>query len=121
MLYLGPRTGSEFGFHDDGAPNAYSSLKKTMMSLYLLGFVGDFDLDQFDTPALELLLALFIFVTVVVLLNVLIAIVGLGAEIDSDPARSNSAHAGQRLVRRRDRGGDAALLPLAGRAHHRGA
>ena len=75
-LYLGPRTRSDFGFHDDGAPTGYTTFPKTMLSLYLLGFVGEFDWDTFDTDSLKAFLCLFIFIVVIVLLNVLIAIVG---------------------------------------------
>ena len=62
--------------YDDGAPTGYTTFPKTMLSLYLLGFVGEFDWDTFDTYALRALICLFIFIVVIVLLNVLIAIVG---------------------------------------------
>ena len=75
-LYLGPRTRSDFGFHDDGEPTEYTTFPKTMLSLYLLGFVGEFDWKTFDTGSLRALICLFIFIVVIVLLNVLIAIVG---------------------------------------------
>ena len=69
-LHLGQRTRSDFGFHDDGAPTGYTTFPKTMLSLYLLGFVGEFDWDTFDTYALRVLICLFIFIVIVVLLNV---------------------------------------------------
>ena len=83
-LYLGPRTRSDYDHHDEGQSTGYSTFPKTMLSLYLLGFVGDFDLDTFDDKALKLILALFIFVVVVVLLNVLIAIVSNSHDSISD-------------------------------------
>ena len=42
----------------------------------MFGFVGEFEWDVFDTYALRALVCLFIFIVVIVLLNVLIAIVG---------------------------------------------
>ena len=75
-LYLGPRTRSDFGFHDDGAPTGYTTFPKTMLSLYLLLFVHEFDWYAFDTDSLRALICLFIFIVVIILLNVLIEIVG---------------------------------------------
>jgi len=74
-LYIGPRKSAEFGFHDDGAPNAYRNFGYTVYNLILLGFVGDFDADNFDKVVLRVLLVFYIIVVIVIFLNVLIAIV----------------------------------------------
>ena len=49
-LRLGGLDADSFGYHDDGAPNPFARLGRTFMSLFLLGFVGDFDADTFQTP-----------------------------------------------------------------------
>ena len=46
-----------------------------MYNLILLGFVGDFDADNFDKVVLRVLLVFYIIVVIVIFLNVLIAIV----------------------------------------------
>ena len=74
-LYLGPRKSDEFGFHDDGAPSAFGTFPYTIYNLILLGFVGEFDPDNFDEVAVRVLLVFFILVVMIVFLNVLIAIV----------------------------------------------
>ena len=74
-LYLGQHEAEYYGFHDDGAPNAFRNFGFTVYNLILLGFVGDFDADNFDEVVVRVLLVFFIFVVIVVLLSVLIAIV----------------------------------------------
>ena len=59
-LYLGPRKSDEFGFHDDGAPSAFGTFPYTIYNLILLGFVGEFDPDNFDEVAVRILLVFFI-------------------------------------------------------------
>ena len=49
-LRLGELDADSFGFHDDGTPNPFATLDRVFMSLYLLGFVGDFDADTFQAP-----------------------------------------------------------------------
>ena len=48
-LYLGPRKGSSFDFHDGN--NAFRTFGYTVYNLILLGFVGEFDPDNFDEVA----------------------------------------------------------------------
>ena len=74
-LYLGQREAEEYGFHDDGAPSAFESVKMTIFSLLLLGFIGDYDLDNYPNPADRTYLVLFLVVVVIIQLNILIAIV----------------------------------------------
>jgi hypothetical protein len=71
-LYLGPRKSDEFGFHDDGAPSAFGTFPYTIYILILLGFVGEFDPDNFYEVAVRVLLVFFILVVMIVFLNVLI-------------------------------------------------
>ena len=47
----------------------------TIFSLLLLGFIGDYDLDNYPNPADRTYLVLFLVVVVIVQLNILIAIV----------------------------------------------
>ena len=49
-LRLGSLEPEWYGFHDDGAPNPFASIERTLMSLYLLGFLGDFDADTYQRP-----------------------------------------------------------------------
>ena len=65
-LYLGPRKSDEFGFHDDGAPSAFGTFPYTIYNLILLGFVGEFDPDNFDEVAVRILLVFFILVVMIV-------------------------------------------------------
>ena len=58
-----------------GAPNAFESVRMTIFSLLLLGFIGDYDLDNYPNPADRTYLVLFLVVVVIVQLNILIAIV----------------------------------------------
>ena len=58
-----------------GAPNAFESVRMTIYSLLLLGFIGDYDLDNYPNPADRTYLVLFLVVVVIVQLNILIAIV----------------------------------------------
>jgi hypothetical protein len=74
-LYLGQHEAEYYGFHDDGAPNAFESVRMTIFSLLLLGFIGDYDLDNYPNPADRTYLVLFLVVVVIVQLNILIAIV----------------------------------------------
>ena len=74
-LYLGQLEAEEYGFHDDGAPNAFESVRMTIFSLLLLGFIGDYDLDNYPRPAERGILILFLVVVVVIQMNILIAIV----------------------------------------------
>ena len=53
----------------------YRNFGYTMYNLILLGFVGDFDADNFDKVVLRVLLVFYIIVVIVIFLNVLIAIV----------------------------------------------
>ena len=63
-LYLGPRKSDEFGFHD--GHNAFRTFPYTVYNLILLGFVGDFDPDNFDEVAVRVLLVFFILVVMIV-------------------------------------------------------
>ena len=74
-LYLGQHEAEYYGFHDDGAPNAFESVRMTIFSLLLLGFIGDYDLDNYPKSADRTYLVLFLVVVVIVQLNILIAIV----------------------------------------------
>ena len=58
-----------------GAPNAYESVRMTIFSLLLLGFIGDYDLDNFPRHADRTYLVLFLVVVVIIQMNILIAIV----------------------------------------------
>ena len=58
-----------------GAPNAFESVRMTIFSLLLLGFIGDYDLDNYPNHADRTYLVLFLVVVVIVQLNILIAIV----------------------------------------------
>jgi hypothetical protein len=58
-----------------GAPNAFESVRMTIFSLLLLGFIGDYDLDNYPKSADRTYLVLFLVVVVIVQLNILIAIV----------------------------------------------
>jgi len=75
-MRLGTRHVDTFGFHDDdGAQNAFESVRMTVFSLLLLSFTGDFEADNFPTQVDKALLIVYLLVTVVVQLNILIAIV----------------------------------------------
>ena len=50
-FYLGQHEAEYYGFHDDGAPNEFESVRMTIFSLLLLGFIGDYDLDNYPNPA----------------------------------------------------------------------
>ena len=69
-LYLGPRKSDEFGFHD--GHNAFRTFPYTVYNLILLGFVGDFDPDNFDEVAVRVLLVFFILVVMIVFLVLVI-------------------------------------------------
>ena len=75
-LRLGTRHADTFGFHKIGAPNAFESVRMTIFSLLLFSFTGDVDPDNFPTHVDKALLVVYLLVTVVVQLNILIAIVG---------------------------------------------
>ena len=75
-LRLGTRHADTFGFHKIGAPNAFESVRMTVFSLLLFSFTGDVDPDNFPTHVDKALLIVYLLVTVVVQLNILIAIVG---------------------------------------------
>ena len=75
-LRLGTRHADTFGFHKLGAPNAFESVRMTIFSLLLFSFTGDVDPDNFPTHVDKALLVVYLLVTVVVQLNILIAIVG---------------------------------------------
>jgi hypothetical protein len=74
-MRLGTRHVDTFGFHDDGAPNAFESVRMTVFSLLLLSFTGDFEADNFPTHVDKALLIVYLLVTIIVQLNILIAIV----------------------------------------------
>jgi len=58
-----------------GAPNAFESVRFSIFSLLLLSFTGDFDADNYPTHVDQALLVTYLLVTVIVQLNILIAIV----------------------------------------------
>ena len=89
-LYLGQHEAEYYGFHDDGAPNAFESARMTVFSLLLLAFVGDYDLDNYPNHADRTYLVLFLVVVVIVQLNILIAIVS--DSYDAAIARSEALY-----------------------------
>ena len=66
----------------------------TIFSLLLLGFIGDYDLDNYPNPADRTYLVLFLVVVVIVQLNILIAIVSdsYGAAMAKSEALYYRAH-----------------------------
>lgn len=74
-LRLSSRTSDSFGFADDEAENEFNSFTSALQSLYILAFTGEFDERQYPRHADKLYLDLFIFLIMVLMLNVLIAIV----------------------------------------------
>jgi len=64
-----------FHFHDDGELNPFRSVKDLLQALVMLAFVGDFDYNAYPRGVDVFWLDCFLFVMIVVMLNVLIAIV----------------------------------------------
>ena len=74
-ILLGSTRAKDFDFHDSSQPNAFESARTTMYSLLMLSFIGDFDADNFPEPVSRFYLLMYLLLTVVVQLNILIAIV----------------------------------------------
>ena len=89
-ILLGSTHAREFGFHDNSQPNAFESARMTIYSLLVLSFIGDFDPDNFPEPVDKFYLILYLLVTVVVQLNILIAIVS--DSYDAAMARSEALY-----------------------------
>ena len=89
-LLLGSTPAEEFGFHDASQPNAFESARMTIYSFLVLSFIGDFDPDNFPKPIDKYYLILYLLVTVVVQLNILIAIVS--DSYDAAMARSEALY-----------------------------
>ena len=89
-ILLGSAHAREFEFHDASQPNAFESARMTIYSLLVLSFIGDFDPDNFPEPVDKFYLILYLLVTVVVQLNILIAIVS--DSYDAAMARSEALY-----------------------------
>ena len=89
-ILLGSTHAREFEFHDTAQPNAFESARMTIYSLLVLSFIGDFDPDNFPEPVDKFYLILYLLVTVVVQLNILIAIVS--DSYDAAMARSEALY-----------------------------
>jgi len=71
---LSPIPLEEFGFHDDRT-HPWNTASRIWHTLFLLAFVGDLEDDAFPDTGDKYVLNLFLFIVVIVMLNVLIAIV----------------------------------------------
>ena len=74
-LRLNKWQSDRFDFHDDGEENPFRSVPTMLQALVMLAFVGEFDSETYPRGADIFWLDLFIFVMIVIMLNVLIAIV----------------------------------------------
>ena len=72
---LSPWDRERFDFHDDDSPNMFRTLKASFQAVYMLGFTGDFEFDNYPRDGDIFYLDLCILVVIVVMSNILIAIV----------------------------------------------
>ena len=74
LAQLKNEEGGGLDFHDGGDPNPFGTMPMTIMSTYTM-LLGDFDLDAYPSLYTKLLFVVFMFIVVIILLNILIAIV----------------------------------------------